>query len=390
MIPRAITPTLLRLFRQFPILTLTGTRQSGKTTLIREQFPEYDYVSLENPDVRDFATNDPRSFLARYNDHVIFDEAQRVPQLFSYLQGIVDERRQKPGQFVLSGSQNFLLMQGISQSLAGRAAVLHLMPLSHDELADADIRAGESMDAWIRKGGYPRIYDAGIDPVDYFPNYVATYVERDVREELGVRKLAQFRDFLVQCAIRVGEVVNYNAMASACGVDGKTIEEWLSMLESSFIVFRLHPYHKNFGKRLIKSPKLYFYDTGLASYLLDLESDDEVMMSKYRGPLFENAVVSEIVKAYAIQGKPARLYYWRDASQKEIDLIIEKGGAIRYAVEVKASATYDAHAFTTISKLSDVMGLDTAQRVVVYGGDDSMETSFGRLLSIGDLPQLAV
>ncbi|OZG60572.1 ATPase AAA [Bifidobacterium lemurum] len=386
MIPRAITPTMIRQFQQFPILTLTGTRQSGKTTLIREQFPQYDYVSLENPDAQSLAVNDPLTFLARYNNHAIFDEAQRVPQLFSYLQGIVDERGQEPGQFILSGSQNFLLMQGISQSLAGRASVLHLMPLSHSELANADM----GMDMWVRRGGYPRIYDIGLDPIDYFPNYVSTYVERDVREELGVRKLSQFRDFLVQCAVRVGEVVNYSAMASACGVNAKTVEEWISMLESSFIAFRLHPYHKNFGKRLIKAPKLYFYDTGLASYLLDLESDDELMMSKYRGPLFENAVVSEIMKAYAVRGRTPRLYYWRDDKQQEIDLIIEKGGAVRYAVEVKASATYDSHAFATISKLSEIMGLDLAQRIVVYGGRDSMETSFGRLLTIGDIPQLTL
>lgn len=389
MIPREITPTLSRLFKQFPILTLTGTRQSGKTTLLREQFPEFDYVSLENPDVRNLANTDPRAFLDRYNNHAIFDEVQRAPQLFSYLQGIVDDRRQEPGQFILSGSQNFLLMRNITQSLAGRAAVLHLLPLSYSELANAGLN-GMTMQRWLRQGGYPRLYDVGIDPIDYFPNYVATYVERDVREELGVRKLAQFRDFLVQCAVRVGEVVNYNAIASACGVDGKTVEEWISLLESSFIVFRLHPYHKNFGKRLVKTPKLYFYDTALASYLLGLENDDELLTSKYRGPLFENAVVSEFIKAYTNNGRSPHLYYWRDANQKEIDLIIEKGGAIRYAVEVKASSTYDSHAFATVTALSDVMGLDAAQRVVVYGGSESMETSYGRLLTVGDVSQLAV
>lgn len=389
MIPREITPTLSRLFKQFPILTLTGTRQSGKTTLLRELFPEFDYVSLENPDVRNLANTDPRAFLDRYNNHAIFDEVQRAPQLFSYLQGIVDDRRQEPGQFILSGSQNFLLMRNITQSLAGRAAVLHLLPLSYSELANAGLN-GMTMQRWLRQGGYPRLYDVGIDPIDYFPNYVATYVERDVREELGVRKLAQFRDFLVQCAVRVGEIVNYNAIASACGVDGKTVEEWISLLESSFIVFRLHPYHKNFGKRLVKTPKLYFYDTALASYLLGLENDDELLTSKYRGPLFENAVVSEIIKAYTNNGRSPHLYYWRDANQKEIDLIIEKGGAIRYAVEVKASSTYDSHAFATVTALSDVMGLDAAQRVVVYGGSEAMDTSFGRLLTVGDISQLAV
>lgn len=389
MIPREITPTLSRLFKQFPILTLTGTRQSGKTTLLREQFPEFDYVSLEDPDVRNLANTDPRAFLDRYSNHVIFDEVQRAPELFSYLQGIVDARRQEPGQFILSGSLNFLLMRNITQSLAGRAAVLHLLPLSYSELANAGLN-GMTMQRWLRQGGYPRLYDVGIDPIDYFPNYVATYVERDVREELGVRKLAQFRDFLVQCAVRVGEVVNYNAIASACGVDGKTVEEWISLLESSFIVFRLHPYHESFGKRLVKTPKLYFYDTALASYLLSLDSDDELLVSKYRGPLFENAVVSEIIKAYTNNGRSPHLYYWRDTNQREIDLIIEKGGAIRYAVEVKASSTYDSHAFATVTALSDVMGLDAAQRVMVYGGSESMETSYGRLLTVGDVSQLAV
>ncbi|WEV72522.1 ATP-binding protein [Bifidobacterium sp. ESL0790] len=393
MIPRTITDTIRDAVSQFPVVTLTGARQSGKTTLLREEFPDYQYVSLEGSRAQRLAADDPEAFLRLYGDHVIFDEAQRVPKLFSDVQVLVDERKQRPGQFIISGSQNFLLLKSISQSLAGRAAILHLLPLSYRELSQGGL-APKTMDDWVFKGGYPRLFDQSVErSVNmglYFSGYVDTYIERDVREELGVRKVGDFTTFLRQCALRSGEMLNYNALAVACGVSVGTVREWLSMLESSFIVFRLYPYHTNFGKRLVKTPKLYFYDTGLAAYLSGLDSLEALMLSDHRGSLFENAVIVELMKLYYAQGRKPQLYFWRDAERKEIDLLIEKGGKVRYAVEIKASTVYDSHAFAVVDELGERFGLDAAHRIVVYGGDQTVDTRFGKLLQVADLPQLVV
>lgn len=387
MIPRDITPKLRQMLESFPIVSLTGSRQSGKTTLLGEAFPDWRMVSLEDEDIRDFARSDPRTFLAEYDDHVIFDEAQRFPDLFSYLQGVVDRRRQRPGQFILSGSQNFLLLRNISQSLAGRAAIMHLLPLSYHEI-DGSGQTGPGMDEWLLRGGYPRLYDLPVAPADYFPSYIGTYVERDVRAELGVRKLDDFRRFLALCAIRVGDMLNVASLASECGIDAKTAREWLSILESSFLVFLMYPYHRNFGRRLVKTPKLYFYDTGLAANLMGLESVSDIRTSRYRGGLFENAVVSEILKLYYARGRTPRMYYWRDSSKREIDIIIEKGASPQYGIEVKASATFDSHAFAALTELGDAMGLDAEHRIVVYGGDRRASLGMGELLPARCLSQL--
>ncbi|MCO6559258.1 MAG: ATP-binding protein [Bifidobacterium sp.] len=387
MLPRTISDKIRDMATKFPIISLTGTRQSGKTTLLRELFPDFRYVSMEDPDVNRLAKQDMRGFLDTYDDHVIFDEAQHTPELFSYLQGIVDNRWQRPGQFILSGSQNFLLLNSISQSLAGRVAVLYLLPLSFAELTAAE-DIPKTMDAWTWQGGYPRLYDKHIDPPDYFPNYIDTYVERDVRDELGVRKLSAFRRFLTQCASRAGEMLSVNSLATDSGIDYKTAQDWLSILESSFIAFRLYLYYKNYGKRLVKTPKLYFYDSGLAAYLLNIDSPSALLLSQRRGALFENAVVSEIIKRYYAIGRTPTLYYLRDYSRTEIDLIIEKSGEVEYAIEIKASATYDSHAFANITKLSDDLGVDKDHRIVVYGGDQSFNTKWGRLLSLHDLQQI--
>ena len=389
MIPRAITPKMVDLLTKFPILSLTGARQSGKTTLLREQFSDYRYVNLEQANVANLARTDIRSFLSLYDNKVIFDEAQRVPDLFSELQVMVDERRQAPGQFILSGSQNFLLMNNITQSLAGRVAIMHLPPLSHMELTAADMMPSTTNE-WTWRGGYPRLYDIDIAPEDYFPNYISTYVERDVRRELGVQKLTEFRTFLTQCALHTGELVNYAALAQGSGVDAKTATGWLSLLESSFITFRLYPYHRNMGKRLVKTPKLYFHDTGLAAHLLGIDSPEELLFSKFRGPLFENAVISELVKQYQAQGKRPHLYFWRDTNRKEIDLLIEKGGSLRHAIEIKAASSYDSHAFGPISDLSSQLGLNSTDCAVVYGGQESFNTKFGRLMTVNQLDQLVV
>lgn len=389
MIPRAITTKMTDLLDKFPILSLTGARQSGKTTLLKETFPDYRYINLEQTSVADLARTDIQTFLSLYGDKVIFDEAQRVPDLFSELQVLVDERRQEPGQFILSGSQNFLLMDNITQSLAGRVAIMHLPSLSYAELRAAGLEPPNA-DTWSWRGGYPRLYDIGIPPEDYFPNYVSTYVERDVRHELGVQKLAEFRTFLTQCALHAGELVNYAALAQGSGVDAKTAAGWLSLLESSFIVFRLYPYHRNMGKRLVKTPKLYFYDTGLAAYLLGIDSPEDLPFSKHRGALFENAVIGEVIKHYHARGRKPQLCFWRDSNRKEIDLLVEKGGTLRYAVEIKASTTYDSHAFGPINDLAPQLGLDAAHCAVVYGGGESFDTRFGRMLTIDQLDQLVV
>ncbi|WEV63924.1 ATP-binding protein [Bifidobacterium sp. ESL0732] len=393
MIPRTITDTIRDAVSQFPFVTLTGARQSGKTTLLREEFPDYRYVSLESSRAQKLAAEDPEAFLGLYDDRVIFDEVQRVPNLFSDVQVLVDERRQRPGQFIFSGSQNFLLLKSISQSLAGRAAILHLLPLSYQELRQGGV-APESMDQWVFQGGYPRLFDRDVEHKVsrnlYFSGYADTYIERDVRAELGVRKIGDFTKFLQQCALRCGEMLNYNALAVACGVSVGTVKEWLSLLESSFIVFRLYPYHTNFGKRLVKTPKLYFYDTGLAAYLAGLDSLEAFVLSDHRGSLFENAVIVELMKLYFAQGRKPQLYFWRDAKRKEIDLLIEKGGKVRYAVEIKASAVFDSHAFAVVDELGDQFGLDTQHRVVVYGGDQTVDTRFGKLLQVADLPNLVV
>lgn len=386
MIPRALTGKMVALSSKFPVLSVTGPRQSGKSTLVRSAFSEYRYVSLEDEDMRALAENDPRAFLSRYDAKVIFDEVQRVPGLFSYMQSVVDERNM-PGQYVLSGSQNFLLSRSVSQSLAGRVAVLHLLPLSCAELASVgDMPA--NIDELMFRGGYPRPIVMNIDPPDFFPNYISTYIDRDVRTELGVKKVAEFNTFLTMCATRVGEVLNLTSLANDCDISVDTARDWLSVLESSFILFRLHPYHRNYGKRLIKAPKLYFYDTGLVANLLGMESADQLFTSQYRGNLYENMVVVEIVKRYQALGREPKLFYWRDSNKKEIDLIIEKGGRPLYAVEVKSSSSFKPKSFEILEDLAPDFGLPVDNRFVVYGGDESFATSHGQVIGITDLGRL--
>lgn len=386
MIPREITDKMLSLAKQFPVITLTGPRQSGKSTLVQAAFPGYRYVSLEDENLRHVAQDDPRAFLERFDNKVILDEAQRVPSLFSHLQGVID-RRNEPGQYIISGSQNFLLMNGISQSLAGRVAVLHLLPLSYAELAKARLQPA-NIDDFLFNGGYPRPITMGIDPQDFFPNYVATYIDRDVRAELGVKKITAFNTFLTMCATRIGEVLNITSLANDCDISTDTARDWLSILEASFIAFRLHPYHRNYGKRLVKAPKLYFYDIGLAANLLGIESANQLLASQYRGNLYENAVTVEIVKRYQAMGREPKLFYWRDSNQKEIDLIIERGGTPRYALEVKSSSIYRPKAFANLEDMGPVMGLPPQNRFVVYGGDETFSTKHGQVIGIGGLGRL--
>lgn len=334
MIQRNAKNKMLEMSEKFPVLVFTGPRQSGKTTLGQLIFPDYRYVSLENPDNLEFAQNDPKGFLKIYDKHIIIDEAQNAPQLFSYIQQIVDESG-IAGQYILSGSQNYLMLEKITQSLAGRVYLMELLPFCFSEINT--VKQQDVHDSVIH-GGYPRIYDKKITPSDFFPSYIQTYIERDVRTMVNVQDLSLFRKFVDLCAIHAGQIFNANSISKSIGVDLKTIQRWLSILETSYIAFTLKPWHKNFSKRIVKSPKLYFYDTGLLSFLLGIENKEELLTSTYKGALFENYALLEIIKNHKNKGINRNYYFWRDSNGNEIDLIIERGLKIQ-CVEMKASST---------------------------------------------------
>lgn len=386
MIARAITPTIERLAAKFPVVSLTGPRQSGKSTLLRHDFSSYDYLSLEDEDIRSAALEDPRGLLARYDHPTIFDEAQYVPALFSYLQGVVDEPG-FDGSYILSGSQNFLLLAQITQSLAGRVAVLTLPTLSLSELKGADM-APKRQDAWIVKGGYPRLWADGIEPADYFPHYITTYLERDARQGAGVQRLADYHRLMALCAHRTSQILNVASLANDCGVTQKTANGWLSALAASFVVFTLPPYFSNAGKRLVKRPKLYFWDTGLAANLIGLEDADELVLSELRGPLFENAVVGELMRLVYAKGRTPRLSFWRERGGSEVDIVVERGGKVSHLIECKASATYRPAFFDALTSVGEELGVAVEDRIVVYGGEETFETKHGTLLSYRDLDTL--
>lgn len=361
MIYREAEKELQLLSAQFKAVAVTGPRQSGKTTLVKKVFKEKAYVNLENPDLRQFAREDPRGFLSNYPDGAILDEVQRVPELFSYLQQILDEKEQN-GLFILTGSNNFLLNSNISQSLAGRVGYLFLLPLDIGE-----INPGANMsNQLIFKGGYPEIYQKDIDPKKYYDNYIRTYVERDVRLLKNITDLYTFERFLRLCAGRTGQLLNMSSLAADVGVDVKTIGSWLGVLEASFIAFRLYPYHENYNKRIVKMPKLYFYDTGLASALMGIEDVSQLTIHPLRGGLFENLVVVDFLKRLYNNGKQNNLYFWRDNIGNEVDLLIKKG-ANRYPVEIKSAQTISDEFFKGIrywNKLTNTEG-----GYLVYAGD---------------------
>jgi predicted AAA+ superfamily ATPase len=377
MVERIITEKLKDLLNKFPVVSLTGPRQSGKSTLLRNQLPGYDYVSLEEPDVRLFAKNDPRGFLQNYKGKTIIDEAQYVPQLFSYIQTITDTEN-TAGRFVLSGSQNFLLMQSISQSLAGRVAILKLLPFSYSELYPAAY-ASDSLNNCLFTGGYPRIFDKRISPAEFYPNYVHTYVERDVRLLRNIPDLSMFIRFLKLCAGRIGQLLNIASLANECGISGDTARAWLSVLETSYIAFLVQPYYKNFNKRLVKTPKLYFHDTGLACSLLGIETEKQMETHYLRGELFENWVISEYFKQEYATGREPSVYFWRDSNGVEVDLLIEKAGELS-AVEIKSGSTLNSDYFKGLKQLQQLNTVSTGKSFVVYGGTQAFETSKGRFI----------
>ena len=375
MIPRTALSTVQRLARGFPIVALTGPRQSGKTTLARAAFPGKPYVSLENPDQLAYATADARRFLANYPDGAILDEVQRCPELFSYLQGWVDERR-RMGDFVLTGSQQFGLLSKITQSLAGRVGLVHLLPFSQSELAGAGM-ASTSVDVALWQGAYPALYDRGLSPEDWFPNYVATYVERDVRQLLAVRELGLFQRFLKMCAARCGQLLNLSSLAADCGISHVTARQWLTVLEASYIVRLLAPYHRNFGKRLVKTPKLYFLDVGLAAWLLGIRDASTIATHAMRGALFETFVIGEFIKQRHNAGQPAELYFWRDNVGHEIDLLFETGSRLQ-PVEIKSGMTFSYGWLDAAKRWKELAGAAALDPWVIHGGDRSFECDGGR------------
>jgi predicted AAA+ superfamily ATPase len=369
MIPRTATLTLQSLAKGFPIVAITGPRQSGKTTLARSTFPDKPYVSLEDLDTRAFADEDPRGFIARYADGAIVDEAQRCPALFSYLQTHVDTQKHM-GQFVLTGSQQFGLLSGITQSLAGRVGLVQLLPFSVQELQAAQV-ALPNLDALLWRGQYPALYDRALAPTQWFSNYVTTYVERDVRQIVEVQNLSLFQRFLKMCAARCGQLLNMTSMANDCGVSYKTIGAWLSVLEAGYVAFLLQPHHQNFGKRLVKTPKLYFYDTGLAAYLLGIADADHLAIHAARGALFENWVIGEHLKQRFNQGLPSNLYFWRNNTGEEVDLVLEEGGKLQ-PVEIKSGQTFHTNFLDGLNKWARYAGDAALPPRLVYGGEDSM------------------
>ena len=366
MIARDALATLRRLEAGFPIIGITGPRQSGKTTLARAAWPDRPYVSLEDPDSREYAESDPRAFLSEFDSGVILDEVQRVPKLFSYLQAVADSPGPM-GRIVLTGSQQFDLRAGITQSLAGRVALLSLLPFSVSELHHAGCLA-TSPKAALFSGFYPPLYDRPVEPRDWFPAYMATYLERDLHQILQVRDLRTFQVFLRMCAARTGSILNLSSLALDCGVSTNTAKAWISVLEASYIIHLLSPHHRNFNKRLTKSPKLFFFDTGLAAYLLGIETPEQLWTHPMRGGLFETYVVSELLKQRYNDGRRSNLFFWRDRTGHEVDVIIENSLQL-LPVEVKSGATIQPEFFSNLRYWSELAGNEAGPARVVYAGN---------------------
>jgi len=382
MIQRILADKLKKSAGQYPVVTLTGPRQSGKTTLVKMVFPEYRYVSLESPDQRLFAVDDPKGFLNSFRDGVILDEVQRTPELFSYIQGIVDED-DRPGQFILSGSQNFLLMDKISQSLAGRTAIHYLLPFSKREILNEkpvhpddfpsiqDSKEGYH-DLWelCFTGFYPRIYDKGLDPQEWLAGYYQTYIERDVRTVINVGDLNTFGTFLRLCAARVGQLVNFSSLAADCGISNMTAKRWLSVLQTSFIIMPIQPHFDNLNKRLIKTPKIYFLDTGLLSFLLGIRTKGELQFHAQKGAVFESFVFAELIKSFYNFAQIPNIYFWHDVQRHEVDFLIDRGSKV-LPIEVKSGATITSDQLKNLNYYYGLAGSKSESPLLIYAGNEN-------------------
>lgn len=363
-IKRKIESTILEAAKYFPVITVTGPRQSGKTTMLKQIFPHLHYYSLEDLDTRSFAMEDPLRFLHLHEDGMILDEVHNYPELLSYIQGIVDEQPQK--KFVLSGSSNFALLKKVSQSLAGRSGVFELMPLSIEEVK-GQIEYVDDADQLLYQGLYPAVCSCKNIPKFLYPSYVKTYLERDVRDLLNVKDIRLFNMFLKLCAGRIGSVFNASEIAGEIGVSSKTIQAWVSILQASYVVYLLPPYFENSRKRLTKSPKMYFCDTGLACTLLGIESAEQLAFDKMRGHLFENLIVVELLKRRLNEGKESNLYFYRDSNQNEVDILVNNGSSLD-AIEVKSAMTYNPSFEKALLKVNEWVNPPVGKRTIIYAG----------------------
>lgn len=368
MIPRNAEVSIKTLLQGFPIVTVTGPRQSGKTTLAKKVFSGRPYLSLEDPDVRRRALDDPRGFLGNLPDGGVLDEVQRAPELLSYLQSHVDADG-RMGLFLLTGSQQFGLMSKVTQSLAGRTALIELLPLSIDELVKANLSPA-GLDEILFKGGYPALYDRHLSPGQWFPAYVTAYVERDVRQLIKVQDLEIFQRFVRLCAGRSGQLLNLSSLAADCGIRHNTIKSWISVLEASYILFQLRPHYKNFNKRLVKSSKLYFYDVGLMCWLLGIREIEQIAAHPLRGHIFETLIVSEYMKGYLNRGEGAPIYFWRDSNGNEVDLLVEVGTRLM-PIEIKSGQTVNNDFFTGLRRWMEIAGEQAESPTLIYGGAES-------------------
>ena len=372
MIQRIAGKKISELASKFKAVAVTGARQTGKTTLVKQIFKDKPYVSLENPDNRSFALEDPRGFLANYPNGAILDEIQRTPALFSYLQEILDNTKQK-GLFILTGSNNFLLQQSISQTLSGRIATIHLLPFSIEELKNGKVLP-KNDDELMIKGFYPPVYDQEIDPQDWCPNYIRTYIEKDVRQIKNITDLIVFERFIKLLAGRSGQELNNSALAVETGVDVKTVQSWIGILESSFIVYLLKPHHKNFNKTIVKRPKLYFYDSALVCYLLGIRDNNHLQTHPLKGAIFEGMVITELLKNRTNAGLDINLFYWRDKTGHEVDLIIDNGKTL-LPIEIKSGMTISKDYFKNIDYWTNLSGSKKA--FILYTGAQHQKRSDG-------------
>ena len=381
MIQRELIEKTIQMARQYPVVTITGPRQSGKTTLCRMVFPDMAYASLEDLDQREYARQDPRGFLNRFPQGAVLDEIQRAPELLSFIQTIVDQQN-KEGFFILTGSQQFELLETISQSLAGRTALVRLLPFSLKEAYGADLKKA-GLDQVLYTGFYPRIFDKGLNPTEAMGFYVSTYVERDLRMLINIRDLSQFEIFLKLCAGRTGQIMNLSSLGNDCGVNHNTVKSWLSVLEASYIIKLLRPYYKNFNKRLIKSPKLYFLDTGLACFLLDIHNPNQLATHPLRGALFESFIVSELLKKRFNAVQTDNLFYFRDNIGNEVDIIWDRSPQ-PVPVEIKSGQTISRDAFKGLDYFNKLAG-GTDSTYLIYGGDESYTRQSVRVTSWRDI-----